>query len=500
MSTSDGPLHLALPRLVNQGIWGSLYLTNILTIAVAGAIALIPMTRSDAGLVWLAASSPLWAPIAVMGFITVRGTPGPIIVWREAVFRWRKLRGQTSYRHRPDAEASRALARDGYLTLPGRLQNVRLLSGMDGAAVLHDTAKRTVTVIAEVAAEGFLAASARRQDDKVQGLAAIHRSWTLRKGIKRFTQTERTLTGSSYAAERVARRAATTWPGAAPEVHESLWQSFKIAEPELREHRTQMAWTFDLGELQEQIRAAGGGEAGLGRVLEGEMTALRHAVLEAGFANLRWLTPGEVRGLARMQLDPAMTTLLQAREAEGRGEVAPGGEAVMALDEERSYVLTDSGVHRTVWIVQWPQFLVRPGVLDRVISGSTPEGDPIRHTLAIVEAPVPIGKAMSRIRDQKKAWEARDRTRQKRGQITSEAEKHEWQLLIEQEQRLVAGQGEFEVAAYLTLSATSLEELDRASSAMHTHLSNAGLEAHTLYSQQAEALMMTAIPNGEGLG
>lgn len=106
---------------------------------------------------------------------------------------------------------------------------------------------------------------------------------------------------------------------------------------------------------------------------------------------------------------------------------------------------------------------------------------------------------MKRINQKKKSWVASERMRQKRSQITSEADKHEWELLIEQEQSLMHGQGEFEMSAYVAVSAVDLDELDQASSAFRTHISNAALEAHVLNAQQGEALMMCAIPTGEGL-
>lgn len=491
---------LQLPRLVNQGIWGHLYVPNFVVLVIAGALSLGPLTFG-AGWAWLLWTLPIWLPMAVVGFLTVHGTPGPVVVWRWIVFVNRKLRKQTVYRHRPDSAEIHELQREGFLTLPGRARNVRVLSA-GAAALLHDQGTRTVSVIAEVGASGFLSSSDARQDELVNGLAGMHRAWTLRTGVKRFTQVERTLTGSSRAAQRYVASHLRLPEGADPRLEDAMFEAFNLADARTRDHRTQMVWTFDLVALAEQIRTAGGKEAGLARVMKSEMDALRHATLEAGFVAMRWLTPGEVRGLIRMQLDPAAAPFLQATEAEGRADevMVPGTEAVMALDEARTFVQTDSGFHRTLWIVQWPQFQVRPGVLEKVITGSLPDGGVIRHTLAIVETPVPIGRAMARIRDQKKGWEARERARRKRGQITSESEKHDWELLIEQEQQLIAGQGEFEVAAYLTLSATSLDDLDRASSAMHTHLSNSGLESHVLFGQQAEALFATVVPTGEGLG
>lgn len=495
--TNPAPLQLQLPRLASGGIIFHLHLANLVTLGIAGIIALV--SNGIAGIPGLAVSAIIWAPLAIIGAITIRAVPGPVLVAREASFLLRKARGRTSYRHRPDAADVRELRHEGHLVLPGRLRNVRVLAGLEGAALLHDQGTNTVTVIAEVASPSFLTTSSARQDELVHQFASMHRSYTLRRGIKRFTQIERTFSGSVRAVEEHVREHLRA-PAAATGLVESVMTALRDAEQHVREHRQQMAWTFDLGQLRNQIRGAGGGESGLARVMESELTDLAHAVREAGFVSIDWLTPGDVRAVARMHLDPLATPSLQSRQAGGRGDVVPGGEAVMALDEARDFVQVDSGFHRVFWIAQWPQQAVYPGVLEKVIVGSMPDGAPIRHTVAIVETPVPIGRALARIREAKKAWEASERMRQKRGQITSEADKHEWAMLIEQEQKLVGGMGEFEVAAYVCVSATSKSELEQATSAMVTHVSNEGVEWHVLYGQQAEALMMCAVPNGEGLG
>lgn len=505
MSSTSTLKPLALPRLTRTGIIFHWQKENLATMAIA--VVLGVGSLQIGGMTAFAVSAIVWAPLFVVGMLYIRDMPAPLVLLRDISFAARRASGRTQYRHRPDAESVVELKHEGHLVLPGRDRNVKLVtatSGGDGvhapgegAALLHDKARHTITVIAEVGAPAFLTTSANAQAKAINDYAGLHRGWTLRDGICRFTEIERTRVGSTKAVREYADK---EWkaPADSP-LTKSYYQALEQVETHVREHVTQMAWTFDLSKLRGQIKAAGGGEQGLAQVMLTEMETLRAGAVGAGFRQFDWLTPGQVRAMVRMQIDPLAVPGLQARAAAGTGEVQPGGEAVMSFDEARDYIHADSGFHRTWWIAQWPQTEVYPGVLQDVILGSMPDGSTIRHTIALCKAPVPIGRAMKRIQDRKKAWTASERMRQKNGQITMESDRHEWELLLEQERALVAGMGEYEVSAYVCISATSKDELDHASSAMHTHMSNAGLETHILYGQQAEALMMCAVPTGKGL-
>ena len=69
----------------------------------------------------------------------------------------------------------------------------------------------------------------------------------------------------------------------------------------------------------------------------------------------------------------------------------------------------------------------------------------------------------------------------------------------EREQEVVAGHGEFRFAGYLTVSATDEQALNGAVAGIRNGLAQAALEPQVLYFQQAEALMMNALPTGGGL-
>jgi hypothetical protein len=96
-------------------------------------------------------------------------------------------------------------------------------------------------------------------------------------------------------------------------------------------------------------------------------------------------------------------------------------------------------------------------------------------------------------------WRGNERMRAKRGTHGSIVDESDWLALEQREQELVAGHGEFSYGAYLTVSADSEQQLEQAIAGARNALSVVGMEAQILYCQQAEALLVNAIPLGLGM-
>ena len=126
-------------------------------------------------------------------------------------------------------------------------------------------------------------------------------------------------------------------------------------------------------------------------------------------------------------------------------------------------------------------------------------GDAVTHILSLVLTPVPVSKALKRIRDEKKVWRGNERLRAKRSADGSAADAADWDALEKQEQEIVNGHGKFRYGAYLTVSERTEERLDHAVAGMRNALSRAGMEPQILYCQQAEALLVNALPLGLGM-
>ena len=96
-------------------------------------------------------------------------------------------------------------------------------------------------------------------------------------------------------------------------------------------------------------------------------------------------------------------------------------------------------------------------------------------------------------------WRGNESLREKRGDVGSAADAADWRALEQREQEIARGHGEFQYGAYLTVTAPDEERLDQAIAGMRNALSRAGMEAQVLYCQQAEALMVNALPIGMGM-
>ena len=126
-------------------------------------------------------------------------------------------------------------------------------------------------------------------------------------------------------------------------------------------------------------------------------------------------------------------------------------------------------------------------------------GEAITHIFSIVLIPVSDKKALKRIADDKKVWKGNEELRRKRGVAGSAADEADWLALEDQEKQIAAGHGEFRFGAYLTITAPDEEQLDQAIAGMRNALARAQMEGQILYCQQAEALMVNALPVGLGM-
>lgn len=246
----------------------------------------------------------------------------------------------------------------------------------------------------------------------------------------------------------------------------------------------------------------GGGEQAIKALASLEAKNLDDALRAARISVRRWLSPRDVAALARITFDPEFAANVQNRPDRDAG-VDISAIGPMYLEEPRGkngVVYSDSGVHSTMWIHEWPRSDAAVGFVEPIVFARTPgTGEPITHIFSIVLTPVSVKKAMKRIEDDKKVWRGNEVLRAKRGRDGSAADAADWEALERQEEEIVAGHGEFRYGAYLTISAPNEAALDEASAGMRNALARAGMEPQILYCQQAEALMVNALPIGLGM-
>ena len=495
MTTQDLARPVRLPRRSRQGVVMGMDGWQLACLTAAALIVLISVNRfGPPGLLY---GAPLYLPLGAFAFVTVHGYSAPRQLGLWAMKQARHAMGATQHRYRPERTH---LA--GTLNLPGIRASIQLWD-IDGVACVYNPHDRSASVTAEVEVQGFLMKDVPERYDLAQQWSPALASFTQRPGIKRAVLQERTLPTTIRAARDhygsvASHRELDTDSPLARNYDEVLNRSERFAVS----HRNYLTFTLDLIALSPQLKALGGGEDAVKSLASLEARNLADALGAARITVRRWLNARDVAALTRVGFDPEFAANVQNRDEDHSG-VDPVAIGPMYLEEPRGkngIVFTDSGVHTTMWIHEWPRSDAAVGFVEPIVFARMPgTGEAITHILSIVLTPVSVKKAMRRIEDDKKVWRGNERLRAKRGVDGSAADAADWDALERQEEEIVAGHGEFRYGAYLTVTAPDEERLDQAIAGMRNALARAGMEPQILYCQQAEALMVNVLPLGLGM-
>lgn len=494
-ATSEHARPVRLPRRSRQGIvmgldeWQATFLVAAAIVVLLAVNAFGPL-----GMLYF---SPVYLLLGITALTSIHGVSTPKMAALWVMKQVRHAAGATRQTYRPERPALH-----GTLNLPGTRASIELWD-VGQVASAYNPLDRSVTVIAELEVQGFLMHDTPERFDLAQQFDKVLASFTQRPGIKRVMLQERTLPTTIRPArdhyDTVTRlRALDAASPVATNYRDVLARSEQFAVA----HRNYLVFTLDLIALGPQLKSLGGGKDAILALANLESGNLADALASAKIKVRRWLSPRDVAALSRVAFDPEFAATVQNRTDDQAG-VDPVALGPMYLEEPKhrnGIVLTDSGVHTTMWIHEWPRSDAPIGFLSPVVFARHPStGEAITHIFSIVMTPVPVSKALKRIRDEKKVWRGNEKLRAKRGADGSAADAADWLALEQQEQELTHGHGEFRYGAYLTVSAPDEERLDQAIAGMRNALSRAGMEAQILYCQQAEALMVNALPVGLGM-
>lgn len=503
--TSTTPVTISYARLPSQGIVYGLSGWGFTTVLVAVFIAVIAVLRG--GFLSLLASLPVAVPVAMSGVFMIHGEPVIRHVLREVGGLMRHMVGATKYKRRP--EKSRTLP-ESALDIPGRPGRLHLFETGTGAVVVWDARAQTATVVCMVATPGMgvpqpdapSTVTGPEREALVYEWARVLGGFTQKPHMVRVTQLEHTRPGSVAAETRAFEEQLASFPPevAGSPVFASYRETLALASRSVVSHVTQLALTFTLtGEAKALMKGAGGKRAGMLHIAELEMAAASDALFHAGFQRVAWMSPREWGAWGRQLIDPVAQPMIDARIGTVTQGADPWASTPMLIDERRTWVETDTAFHRTYWIYQWPRYETHPGFLSSLVLAKPQTGGVVRHTLALVGSPTPVGKAMKQLEDDKRTWITNENLRAKTGKPTSEADNADWRAIQQHEADLVAGQGELQMSAYLTVTALDKDRLEQECAAVLNACSRAGLEPRMMPWQQAEALMNVVYPSGTGM-
>ena len=461
-----------------------------------------------AGILWLAVvalgplglllGAPAAVPVALAAVLRVHGFPVPTMIGLWLMKKTRTIMGGTAQDFRPEA-----VQPVGTLRLPGAAANLQVWE-TDGMATVYQPGTRAaVSITCELEAPGFLMKDIGERYQLAQQLSAVLASMTQREGIKRVVLQERTAPTTIRAAreqfaEVTTRRARTRSEAAVS----NYLQVLDNAEPFAVEHRNFITVTLDLVALASQVKALGGGKRAAQAVAAVEARNIADALNRAEIKVRGWLTPRNIAALSRTAFDPDFLSTVQNRDDEHRGVdlAAMGPMHIEEPSKKHGLVVTDSGVHTTMWIHEWPRMDSRVGFIEPVVFSRDPvTAEAVTHIFSIVLTPVPVSKALKNVGREKRLWKGNSKLRAKRGEDNSQADEQDWAALIERENEILAGHGQFSYGGYLTITARDEDALERGIAGARNAMSQVGMEGQILYCQQAEALMTNVLPLGLGM-
>ncbi|MGC8625965.1 MAG: SCO6880 family protein [Acidimicrobiales bacterium] len=221
------------------------------------------------------------------------------------------------------------------------------------------------------------------------------------------------------------------------------------------------------------------GQNGL-EVLLNEVTSLRSQLRGAGFACEPALDAAGIAAAVGAFLGPVR-------------RCHPGAyQWPLVTDEHWSALRVDGLWHRTYWVAEWPRSHVGPDFLSPLLLS---EGS---RAFSVVMAPVPPERAAREAESSRVAQLADSQLRSQGGFLETARQRRKAEALESREALLADGRGAFELAGYVTISASDEAGLDKAGAQLERAASAARLCLRCLYGQQKEALAW-AMPFGRGV-
>lgn len=459
-------------RLEQRGVL--LGLSGVQLGLAGAAVVVATAALYAAGAAGLVASAPLWLVLLVAGTVNVGGRP--LTAWAPVVAGF-GTRRMTRGDHEVTPPTPPTL---GSLQVPGVPGTLTVTRGpATRAALVWDRRAGTVCAIAAVSGSGFVLDEAGAQEHKVATWGRVLAQLCHEPVVVRAQVLTRTLPASTGAAPEWWRRHETD-AGSLP--GRILAELLEEADRDAVRH--EILLVLAVRQPRGPRRRIDDARA---RQVESTLSALAEALAAAELVVDRWVGVDELPGVLSRAYDPA-TPVPSSGDHSG-GVVVPAAGVVEAWDHLR----TDSAVHRTFWVAQWPRTEVVLGFLQPLVLGAA------WRTVSLVAEPLPTERALREIRRAHVEHAADAAHRAKVGMVEDEAVRAERADLAAREAELVAGHGDLRFTGLVTVTALDLLALDEATRAVRAAAAQAFCEVRPLVGQQAAAHLAGAVPLARGV-
>lgn len=413
------------------------------------------------------------------------------------------------YRSSRDPKSGRVVpGKPERFMLPGELAELLGYELEDGTAFVYDPVNRYGILAAQIRTENaFVLESEDEQFNRIDAFSAALTALSSQEGVEYLQLTDQTSVVSGSKIRDYYRAKAALAPAgnasgepvehlSAAELNPFASQAYEnlVANGKgIQEHEGWIVVVLSQKKLDRVTKTAGGGLGGFMDAAGNTLGAITTVLADTGASVKTWMNLRELSSVIRRASDPASALEISERTGDFAG-VSPASAGPMAMIPSWRHLRTDSGIHRTWWVSEWPRKRAPIGFMEKMIFA----GD-FRHTITLVARPYPIEKANKEIGSGKADWEAGIKVQEKLGRGVSLNQVLEGRDLGYRETQLAEGYGALKIGAYVTVSATEEHELEQYSATVRNAAAQAKLELRCLYGQQAEGFVACTMPLGRGL-
>ncbi|MCU6480455.1 SCO6880 family protein [Arthrobacter sp. A2-55] len=455
-----------------------------------GGILIAALSSAIGGSGAIMGSSPAWMFLLLFGFLQYERTPYPLWAFTGARYLLRRLNGQTTY-FLPTEDPVPV----GTLVLPGGLATLAIHRTATGECFVVDAQAREAFAVLRCTAGAFALLDDADKAYAVQAWSRVQAALAKRPAVARIAIQDHTVQFPATALQDYYDQQTATRGGRTPATGwgDSSYQDLIAAAGTASSHEILLTLVMDTTKARRRIHDAGGGTTGLEATLRSEIHALRTGLKTHGVIVEEWLSDRSLAAAIRGAFDPESVMRTSQRTGTFSG-VDPSQAGPMAQEEHWSYLRTDSGFHQTFWIAEWPRQKVFPGFLHPLVYVGS-----FRHTVTQVIKAIPTDQALKDIRSAHEAHETRRRINAKFDRPTTREQRAEEEEVQQREDEIVAGHGDVRPAAYITITADSLEELSSHRQELESAAASAFVELRLLVGEQWPAFIAGGLPLGRGL-
>lgn len=499
--------------LERRGLVGQLRTSQValLGTGLAAVIVLLQLSRSPA---MVFAVLALIAAVVGICFAPIAGRTAE--EWAPVVIAWAVHGGQRGQRWRSALPSSgsrvrapRSSRRNGGppdaieaeepVSLPPQVAGVMLLAAPlrgEDVGILKDARAKTYTGVLSVRVRSFGLLDQAEQERRLAGWGSVLAGLARENSpVRRLQWIERTVPSDG---DQVARYLQEERDPTVPLATTSVASYIELVESAgavTQDHELFVALQVDAKKAWRQVKRLGKGDQGAVALLLRELETLAERLVAADVQVEGALRPRMLARVIRDAYDPYGRTFRNrlAAVSPDQAGTSPGQAWPLAADASWSEYRTDSAVHATYWVAQWPRIDVGATFLAPLLMQTN-----VLRSVSTVMEPVAPSIAIRKVEAARTTDIADEHTRARQGFVTTARKRQQQDATMRREDELADGHAEFRFAGYVTVSAPDPEALERSCAEVEHAAQQARLELTRLYGRQAEGFAFT-LPLGRGL-